>query len=297
MKLLKNNGRGIELTRSGRTYLNEVLPIFWQLEALQEKYTPSQESVTIAASYRPSKYLLPALMTEFSKKHPSANLTLRTRSSLEIEKLLLESKVDLAITTNSTVAVASFFTEPYCRERLTAFVAANHPLAQMKSMRASDIGSIPIIIKFRREGQSRVERQLSGFGKEGIKFKVVMRCESPEAVKELVRHGAGIGFLYYNSIKRGIERGRFKEIPGLDLTGQSYIVYSKEKPLSRLAGEFLSFLRTSLTKNAPIKPATSRMPIPAAPVSSRVGDYMRRSSLLSWIFSILSFEWITWALV
>ena len=78
-----------------------------------------------------------------------------------------------------------------------------------------------------------------------------MRCESPEAVKELVRHGAGIGFLYYNSIKRGIERGRFKaiEIPGLDLTGQSYIVYSKEKPLSRLAGEFLSFLRTSLTKN------------------------------------------------
>ena len=300
MKLLKNNGRGIELTRSGRTYLNEVLPIFSQFQALQEKYTPSQESVTIAASYRPSKYLLPALMTEFSKKHPSANLTLRTRSSLEIEKLLLESKVDLAITTNSTVAVASFFTEPYCRERLTAFVAANHPLAQMKSMRASDIGTIPIIVKFRREGQSRVERQLmSGFGKEGIKFKVVMRCESPEAVKELVRHGAGIGFLYYNSIKRGIERGRFKaiEIPGLDLTGQSYIVYSKEKPLSRLAGEFLSFLRTSLTKNAPIKPTTSRTPIPAAPVSSRVGGYMRRSSLLSWIFSILSFEWITWALV
>jgi DNA-binding transcriptional LysR family regulator len=139
MKLLKNNGRGIELTRSGRTYLNEVLPIFSQFEALQEKYTPSQESVTIAASYRPSKYLLPALMTEFSKKHPSANLTLRTRSSLEIEKLLLESKVDLAITTNPTVAVVTFFREPYCRERLTAFVAANHPLAQMKSMRASEV--------------------------------------------------------------------------------------------------------------------------------------------------------------
>ena len=299
MKLLKNNGRGIELTRSGRTYLNEVLPIFWQFQALQEKYTPSQESITIAASYRASKYLLPVLMTEFSKKHPSANLTLRTRSSREIEKLLLESKVDLAITTNPTVGLLSFFTEPYCKERLTAFVAANHPLAQMKSMRASNIGTIPIIIKFRREGQSRVERQFSGFGKEGIKFKVVIRCESPEAVKELVGHGAGIGFLYYNSIKRGIERGRFKaiEIPGLDLTGQSYIVYSKEKPLSRLAGEFLSFLRTSLTKNAPIKPTASRTPIPAANVNSRVGDYMRRSSLLSWLSSILSFELITCALV
>ena len=156
MKLLKNNGRGIELTRSGRTYLNEVLPIFSQFQALQEKYTPSQESITIAASYRASKYLLPALMTEFSKKHPSANLTLRTRSSREIEKLLLESKVDLAITTNPTVGLLSFFTEPYCKERLTAFVAANHPIAQMKSMRASNIGTIPIIIKFRREGQSRV---------------------------------------------------------------------------------------------------------------------------------------------
>jgi Transcriptional regulator len=109
MKLLKNNGRGIELTRSGRTYLNEVLPIFWQFQALQEKYTPSQESITIAASYRPSKYLLPVLMTEFSKKHPSANLTLRTRSSREIEKLLLESKVDLAITTNPTWACVIFY--------------------------------------------------------------------------------------------------------------------------------------------------------------------------------------------
>jgi DNA-binding transcriptional LysR family regulator len=282
MKLLKNSGRGIELTRSGRTYLNEVLPIFWQLQTLQEKYTPGQGCLTIAASYRPSKYLLPALMTEFSKKHPSAKLTLRTRGSLEIEKLLLDSKVDLAITTNPTVALSAFITEPYCHEPLTAFVAANHPLAQMKSLRASDSGTISIIIKSRRHGQSRVEAQLSKFEREGIKFKTLVRCESPEVVKEFVRHGAGVGFLYLNSIRRGIERGQFKAIPlpGLDLIGQNYIVYSKEKSLSRLAGEFLSFLRTSLTKNAPIKPTKFPTPIPAGPLNRRVGDSMRRSSLL-----------------
>ncbi len=99
-KLFERKGGGMELTASGRTFRHEVSSLWSQFEELEKRYTPSRDSLTIAASHRPSKYLLPRLMIEFSKMRPSAKLTLLTRSSVEIEKLLLESRVDLAITNN-----------------------------------------------------------------------------------------------------------------------------------------------------------------------------------------------------
>jgi hypothetical protein len=45
------------------------------------------------------------------------------------------------------LSASSFVIERYCSEPLTAFVAANHPIARMKSLRAAEIRTIPVIIK------------------------------------------------------------------------------------------------------------------------------------------------------
>ena len=295
-KLFKKNGRGRKLTRSGQAFLNEVSPLWSQFEELEKKYSRSADSITIAATHRPSKYLIPALITRFSNNHPAAKLTLLTRSSFEIEKLLIDETVDLAIITNPTSSMSSFVTEPYYRESLTAFVAANHPLAHIRSLGATADGTIPLIVKCRRDGQSRVEQQLQGFEKQGMKFKVVMRCESPEVVKEFVRQGAGVGLLYLNSIRQGIERGAFKtlQLPALDIVGQIYIVYSKEKPLTRLARELLLFLRMSVTGAGLVKPLVSQ--ISNAHQNGQPRDNMLRSKLLSVIIVIASLDWTGWLL-
>jgi LysR substrate binding domain-containing protein len=132
----------------------------------------------------------------------------------------------------------------------------------------------------------------SKFEREGIKFKPLVRCESPEVVKEFVRLGAGVGFLYLNSIRRGIERRQFKpiQLPGLDLVGQSYIVYSNEKPLSSLAREFLSFLRASVTSAGLMKSAIRQISNGHQNGSAR--DHVFPPKLLSWIISVASLEWI-----
>jgi LysR family transcriptional regulator, glycine cleavage system transcriptional activator len=38
-KLFKKQGRGIETTKAGRAFLNEVAPVLAQLEAMRQKYT------------------------------------------------------------------------------------------------------------------------------------------------------------------------------------------------------------------------------------------------------------------
>ncbi len=259
-KLLKENGRGIELTKSGWTFLGEVSPISLQLEALQKKYTPSQDSLALAGSHGPSTYLLPSLMTEFSRRYPSAKLTLQTRSSAELGELLLAAKVDLAVITNPKMSATLFKLEPFRREPLTAFVATNHPLARKRTILASDLDDHGVVVKLRRESESRSEEELVGLAKKGLKLNIVMRCESPESLKEAVRNGTCVGILNHDVIKREIARGEFKavQLAGLDVAGQGFIVYSKLKPLSALAREFLSLLRASVMKSAPIHTVTRR---------------------------------------
>ena len=256
IRLIKKNGRGIDLTNDGRAYFTEVTPILAQLDALQNKYAPGHESLRIAATFRPSKYILPEIMAKIGKRHPGASLTLLTRSSGEIEKLLLESKVDLAITSDPTLVQSSLVTEAYSREPLTPFVLANHPLAQRKSLRSGDVCTVAVIVKTNGNNQTRIEAQLSEWEKKDFKFKSVIRCESPQVVKAFVRLGTGVGILYYSAIERGIDRGEFKtlqKIPGFSLSGQNFIVYPKNKRLSQLTREFLSLLRASAANEPSIK--------------------------------------------
>ena len=130
----------------------------------------------------------------------------------------------------------------------------------------------------------------------------MVRCDSPDVIKEFVRHGAGVGFLYLNSIKRGIEQGYFKviQVPGLDLIGQSYIVYPKDKPLSSLAREFLAFLRASVAKNAPTKEDVPTTMVMAQNRKENGNGRWRHNilpaKLLSWIISITSLDWMYWVL-
>jgi DNA-binding transcriptional LysR family regulator len=72
-----------------------------------------------------------------------------------------------------------------------------------------------------------------------------MACESPEAIKQAVSQGLGIGFLYYDAVRDSVDRGSFKliNIRGVNLVGQTYIICHKERPLSPNAQEFLKLLR------------------------------------------------------
>jgi DNA-binding transcriptional LysR family regulator len=77
-----------------------------------------------------------------------------------------------------------------------------------------------------------------------------MRFESPTAMKEAIQRNMGIGLLYEDVARYNLQRHEFKEIKirGLKLEGQSYIVYLKERHLSKAANDFLKLLRCSGSK-------------------------------------------------
>jgi DNA-binding transcriptional LysR family regulator len=248
-RLIKKIQTGIALTETGVAFRRDAEALLGQLEALETKYAEpavdqAEEVLAIGASYGPSTSLIPGLMTRYAAGHPTVNLHLYRVERARIENLLMKSKIDIAVTTYP-VHRAGLKCEPFRTEKLSAFVPANHPFA--KEIKIGELSKIRLVVKTGKQNQSRTEKLLRDLGKLGHRPKIAMRCESPEALKTAVRNGAGVGILFHDSIREEVGRNDFVvvKLAGIELKSRSYIVYSKKKPLSKPALEFLALLRAS----------------------------------------------------
>jgi DNA-binding transcriptional LysR family regulator len=247
-------GRGIQLTEKGESFLKEAESILSQIDTLNRKYrtTESPEtsvSLSLGGSYGSSASLLPSLMAIFSSRNPLVELSLRTASSPEIQDLVVNSEVELAVVTNPPPNL-SLVMEPLREEKFVLFVAPKHALAKRGTVEPAEVLHFPFIVREGKKGSRRMEGLIVSRCKEFSKLRVSMRYDSPESVKAAVRSSTGVGILHHDIIKDDFRRGVFKSVRlrGLEFYSLSYIVYSKDRMISSCAEAFLSLLRTQRTR-------------------------------------------------
>jgi len=203
--------------------------------------------LTIGGTYNPSVKYLPAAIAAFQKTHPDIKATFLTSDRANIQKLVRESEVDIAIIQSPSES-ADFNLEHFAVDNLTFFAHPLHPLAKQKKLDLEDLAETPVIV---RDGRGASQKMLKQLECRGLTLNVSLRCVSPDAVKAAVRRKMGVGILFYNQIEQDVKR---KELKALKFSGlpkleeSSYIVYGKSKPLSSIADEFLSLLRSMKTR-------------------------------------------------
>ena len=153
-------------------------------------------------------------------------------------------EVELAVLSNPTsnhhLAIELYRTEP-----LVVFVANHHPLSGKKQLTWEDLGRLGFVIRQLLEGQGATAQFVRRLKDRGVKLRVVMHCESPEAVKVAVSRRMGVGILFTDVVADSLKKGEFKELtlPVKGLDGKSFIVYHKTRPLSPVAQDFLKLLQ------------------------------------------------------
>src|SRR5438093_3587512 len=258
VKLYKKNKEGIELTGAGHTLLTRGSEVLSQLDTLRktlnENASEAARSLIVGGTYSPSVKYLPAAIAAFQKTHPDLKVTFLTSDRAGVEKWVQTSAVDIAIIQSPSESFDCEM-EHFAVDNLTFFAHPTHPLAKKKKLDLEDLAQNPLVI---REGTGATYKMLEQLTRRGLTLNVTLRCVSPEAVKAAVRRKMGLGVLFYNLIEEDIKRKDLKSLkfPGLPiLVASSYIVYSKNKPLSCVAKDFLTLLRSMKT---PAKdPATS----------------------------------------
>ena len=250
VKLYKKNKEGIELTGAGQTLLTTASEFLNQLDSLRKPLNHDAEkavqSLTIGGTYNPSVKYLPSAIAAFQKTHPDIKATFLTSDRANIQKLVRESEVDIAIIQSPSES-ADFNLEHFAVDNLTFFAHPMHPLAKKQKLDFEDLAETPLILRDRGASQ----KMLKQLECRGLTLNVTLRCVSPDAVKAAVRRKMGVGILFYNQIEEDVKRKELKTLKfsGLPkLVGNSYIVYSKSKPLSSIADEFLNLLRSMKTQ-------------------------------------------------
>ena len=270
--LYKRSGRGIELTEAGLTFLRGVKKILKDYDSLIQIMRTSRslgkvETLTVGGSYSPSVFLLPALLAQFRSRHPLVQMNFRTADKYEIERMILNSEVDIAVVTNAPVH-PGITAELYRHDPVVAFAMAHHPLTRKPEMSLQEIERVPLIVRKGWQSQGGTARLLGAIKKQGIHANIAMRCDSPEAVKAAVKRKMGLGILFRGTIEPELRSGEFKiiKLPVGNFSGETFIVSHKGKRLTRTARQFLDLLRESQQKVArrPRKPREMELEAPAS---------------------------------
>ena len=260
VRLYRKVGREIELTREGRLVQADVRQILLRIQRLGKRFKRAPlgsngGSLEVGGSHTSSASLIPSLLARFKESHPRTQITFRTKSSWEIEQLVLQSQVEIGIITNPSNS--GLLRLLRCREEnIVLVVSAKHPLAKKSELNMAEVAQGPLII--RKRGQGRPSEVLRRIEREGLRLNILMECESGQAVKIAVMNGMGIGILYRDSVESEIEVGSLKtlKIAGLKrINGKSFIVYRAGRPLSQNALDFLALPREPRLKNGTMEKA------------------------------------------
>jgi LysR family transcriptional regulator, transcriptional activator of the cysJI operon len=272
LRLFTRHAKGITLTDDGYEFFKDIEPILTQLDRINHRYLNGSTRkinnlLKVGGTYGPTSRILPSLLAAFKNSHPNVDVTLRTNSGGIIHQKILHGDLEIAVCSRAPAATSMLYSESYVPMKLVAFAAKCHPAAKKKELTLSDLEDIPFIVRVDSDLQSTTHTALNALRKQGYKVNIAMRCESPEAVQSAVEQKLGIGFLYYDAVKAAIERGSFKiiQISGLEIEGQTYVIYHNERPLSPHAEEFLKLLRDWRDNQTAKKPK----PLPSTRVGAR----------------------------
>lgn len=247
VRLYQKGKRGIVLTENGEAFLEHVRVVLNDIAKLNKRFgaqptSRKQMLLRVGGSYAPSATFLPKVLAAFGKRHPGVQLSLKTHDSASLERMLLDSELDVALL-NHRPNSEHLISQPYRREKLVLFARANHALAKKTRLTLAELARAPLIIREAKGSPTLIERMLRQADSE-LRPNIVLRCESPAAVKAAVRNNMGIGLLFLSSVEADFQSGKFRRLRliGANLDVHTYIVERRDA-LSPIVSSFVGILR------------------------------------------------------
>jgi DNA-binding transcriptional LysR family regulator len=195
-------------------------------------------SLRIGASTTPGMYLVPRIIAEFKRKHPTISVSLSTKNTREIEIDVIKNEFDIGFVGGHLVG-DNIEWLPWRTDEIVLIAPPNHLLAKRKQIKPSELAKEKLL--YREQGsatQAEVERKLTALN---LHLESAADLDNPEAVKQAAANGLGIAFVSQFAVETELKAGTLVAVKVQDLriNREFKIIYRKGKHLSRSASALI----------------------------------------------------------
>ena len=208
-QLLVRTRKGVTPARPGRTLAQGATLAFDSLagavDQIADEQTEPRGRVRLGCHESLAAYAQPGYMARFLRAYPLIELVLWNGRSAEVERALIESRVDLGLVVNPShhgdTVIQHLFddsVELICARR----IAARRPPQQV-------VASAPLLFVPELTQSQTILRELE---KRSLRPERLLSCSSLELVKNLVLDRVGVGILPWRVAHHGIPAARLHSL-------------------------------------------------------------------------------------
>jgi len=154
--------------------------------------------------------LLPPILARFHRRRPTVRITAIEATAATVARLLLESRVDVALTEDS-IGGELVDAIPWLDDDLVVVAAANHELLTRGRVDPGDLADLPFLVNnprcpIRRAGDLALADR-------GVRLRRTMRVGGTEAIKQGVAAGLGLAIVSTAAATDLLALGRIAIVP------------------------------------------------------------------------------------
>ena len=152
--LFERSGKSVRLTAAGRIFFGEASDILQRTaDAVKKARVALASQAEINVGYAPSGTveILPRALRVFRGSFPGVRVTLHDLSAEEMLPLLLQKKLDIALTVPPRKLPRELDVKELERYETCVVVGATHPLAKLKSVRLDQMAPEPVAVLKRKD--------------------------------------------------------------------------------------------------------------------------------------------------
>ncbi|WP_067929381.1 LysR family transcriptional regulator [Alicyclobacillus shizuokensis] len=236
-KLFVRHGNQMLLSEAGKVvyeYAQNMLRLDGRLKsAVHSLSAKTPETVTVGSNRPFGRYLLPGILSQYCKQFPQVQVDVHYANSETICEQVLNNVVDLGLVTwDPSIKLPPGLTASVIRNEPWCLVAASgcEWLSKHQVVSRSLFKDAPLITTTESSTNWKIIQRILNEMDIGLEnYRVRLRLDDIESIKQMVLQGIGIAFMQLIAVQRELQDGRLSEVrfpKGYQPT-QSYIIVTK----------------------------------------------------------------------
>jgi len=212
-KLFYRNSKGVKLTEKGEELLFYVEEAFNNLitaeRTMIESETLNKGKISIGVPSQIGSFYIFEEIANFHKKYPNIEITIISKTTTQLLKLLERHEIDFIIDTSPINSkIDDIVIKPLIEVENCFVVKSDSSISVDKIKSIKDLSNYPLVLPIKgTDNRKQLDKIVE---KNNVELNNVINIHTSEMIAGSIKKDLGIGYIIYDVIKDNIENGEFK---------------------------------------------------------------------------------------